>query len=294
MKARIKTFAIPAIFFAIGSIFTILISIVPGCDQIDVDNEGIEVPFELEAIPILPNGFPIYPKSLYSGQLADIGEEIEPYVEIIMDDLLGLAGLSSLIPDSTMDIIVEVFEWIFAQRHPFYDPGPLSTALNQQIAAIFKNTVVIDNVSLNLKIKNITDEFWPVPIRFSLYMGDADNVYSKFGQRSNALVETTESDSCGGDDKCTFLIQPGETKEITTDNLEGLVSALTELHSLAIDYDTELVLDEMEANEFGDLFNANLKKIYNWRLKVEGMSVNVSGKGKLEFNDVADWVKEWF
>lgn len=292
MKIRFKTIAIPAIFFILGALTTVLMSTVPGCDYVDVGNDGVEVPFELESIPILPNGFPVYPKSLYSGAMEDIGKEVEPYVELVLDDLLGFFGAA--LPNEVEDIVVETFEWVFAQRHPFYDPGPLSTALNQQIASIFKNTVVINEVSLDLKIKNITDEFWPVPIRFSLYMGDANNVYSKFGQRSNSLVETTESDSCGGNDKCTFLIQPGETKVITTDNLEGLVAALTELHSLAIDYDTELVLDDMDGGDFVDLFDSNLKKIHNWRLKIEGMSLNVSGKGKLKFDDVAEWVEEWF
>jgi len=256
----------------------------PGCENTKLTDEGITGSFDVEAIPILPKGFPFYPKALFSGDLTDVEDEVDDLV----DEITDVGGFIE-IPDSVTDPLEDILKWVFAEQHPFYDPGPLSVALNQQIASIFKNTINITEASLKIEISNDTDSFWGVPIKFSLFMGDAENVFSKTGGRAGALVRTDESDQCD----CTFYLEPGETKSIETENLEGLVNALNDLHSLAVDYDADIDLKGMDEDDYLSLFGKNISNIGKWRLSIGRLNLNLSGEGQLEFDDLYDWLDDY-
>lgn len=283
MKTKLRRYAIPATFFVLGVLTTLLFTMLPGCEDTKLTDEGITGSFEVEAIPILPKGFPLFPKSLYAGDMSDLEDEVDDIVDEITD--IGFID----IPSSVTDPLEDLLKWAFAERHPFYDPGPLSVALNQQIASIFKNTITITEASLKIEIANNTDDFWGVPIDFSLYMGDAENVYSKTGGRAGALVRTDESDECN----CTFHLEPGETKEVTTENLEGLVNALNDLHSIAVDYDADIILDDIDPDDYIKLFSKNINNIGQWRMSINRLNLNLSGEGQLEFDDIYDWLDEY-
>ena len=281
-------YILPVLTFFLGAAVMAGIAMVPGCDNVDADSDGVTADFELEAIPILPSGFPLYPKSLYSGNIDNL-DNYESEIDDILDSMadLPIGDLSDYVPSEA----TEVFKWLFAQRHPFYNPGPLAVAVNQQVAAIFKNNVIIDDAYLDIEVTNNTEDFWGVPLVFSLYIGDGEEVYAKSKMaRNQSLVQTEETEECG----CTFTLAPGETKTLTTESLTGLIEAMNDLHSLAIDYDADIDLSQIDDNDFWDLMDADIRNIQKWKMTIGGLDLTLSGKGKIEFGDIADWVSEWF
>jgi len=278
---HLKKYRREALFFVFGLLIGLAILAYLGCDDVDADSEGISGEFELASVPLLPGGFPLYPKSFYAGGIDNL-EEIEDVTEDVLDEIFGFFG--AVIPDE----IENFMDFLFAARHPIYDPGPLSMSVNQQIASIFMNAITIEEATLDLEITNDTDQWWGVPIAFSLYVGNAEDVFAATqGDRSAALVRTDESDECN----CTFVLKAGETKAVTTENLEGLVNALNDLHSLAIDYDADIYATELSTNKYLDLLDTNLSKISRWKLTIGDFKLNISGRGELSIPDeVPDWV----
>ncbi len=273
-----------------------------GCEDISSDGESISGSFNAESVPLLPKGFPLYPQAFTTSGVYDPDEYGDDPLEEILDNLLdeldidvplvGDINVGDYLPNDAQDTIKDVLEWIVGGRVPFFDPGPMSASINSQITSLFKDAVTFSEASLNLGIRNNSDDWWGVPIRFSMYVGEPKDVFSKDSDaRAGALVRTDESDECD----CTFVLEPGELKEVTTENLVGLVTALNELNGIAMDYDTDIPVDRAD---WGELYNmlksSSPSDLGSWRLSVETFEVNISGEGKIEIPfDVPDWVKDF-
>ncbi len=277
-----------------------------GCEDVSSDGESISGSFEAESVPLLPKGFPLYPQAFTTSGIYDPDEYGDDPLDAILDDLLDYIGeitvdtplgdydfdLSDLLPSSAEKKIQKILEWVVGGRVPFFDPGPMSASINSQITSLFKDAVTFNEASLNLGIRNNTDDWWGVPIRFSMYVGEPEVVFSKdTDARAGALVRTAESDECD----CTFILEPGELKEVTTESLAGLVTALNNLEGIAMDYDTDIPVDEAD---WGGLYDqlkvSSPSDLGSWRMSIETFELNISGEGKIEIPfDVPDWVKDF-
>ena len=69
---------------------------------------------------------------------------------------------------------------------------------------------------------------------------------------------------------------------------------MNDLRSLAIDYDSDINLNNLDEDDMWDLLKVNVKNVKDWKLSIQGMALNISGEGKLEFGDIPDWVDDWF
>jgi len=277
----------------IGVALTMTVFLYPSCEDISSDGDSITGSFEAENLPLLPNGFPLYPQAFTTSDLSNLDDYEDNAVDDIYDELVGPLEdfLFVDIPSYVENDVKSVIEWLVASRVPFFDPGPMSASVNAQIASLFKGAVTFEEASLNLGITNKTDDWWGVPVRFSLYVGRAEDVFSKSADaRAGALVRTDETDGCD----CTFELNPGETKNVQTENLTSLVSALNELNSLAIDYDTDIPAGEADwEGLIQAVMNKSPSSIGSWRLSIEEFELNISGEGSINIPDaVPDWVKE--
>ena len=277
-----------------------------GCEDVSSDGESITGSFEAESVPLLPKGFPLYPQAFTTSEVFDPDEYGDDPLEAILDELLDYIGeitvdtplgdydfdISDLLPNSAEEKIKKVLEWVVGGRVPFFDPGPMSASINSQITSLFKDAVTFNEASLNLGIRNNTEDWWGVPIRFSMYVGEPEEVFNKDADaRAGALVRTEESDECD----CTFVLEPGELKEVTTESLSGLVTALNNLEGIAMDYDTDIPVEQADWEALYDqLKTSSPSDLGSWRLSIETFELNISGEGKIEIPfDVPDWVKDF-
>ena len=65
-----------ALYFLMGLMAGLMVLAYLGCEGVDADSDGISGEFELASIPLLPNGFPIYPKNFYVGGIDNMDEKI--------------------------------------------------------------------------------------------------------------------------------------------------------------------------------------------------------------------------
>ncbi len=268
--------------------------------------------FESQAIQLLPIGFPVYPKAfsseslteLVTTQLADVTlrsalDEVAGDIcitnplggDLCLADVLGNA-IYNQFDDAVAEIAI-VEQWVaeeLAGSLRIYDSQPLSVGVNEQLGQTIASVVDFTGVELTVCVRNRTDELWGVPIRFSLFMGDSQSVFDRTG-----LVRATEAPE---DQAHTFVLQPGETQEITLD-APTLVAALNDVRSLAIDYDAVIEVADLETNTFQSWVSADrtdsdgdgvADSLASWGLVFEELSIKVSGRGDL---DVPDNFPRW-
>ncbi|MBZ0272769.1 hypothetical protein K8I61_12090 [bacterium] len=295
----------PFAFVGLGFLLGLAVMLYPGCEGVESDGESITGEFEAEDIPLLPGGFPLYPQTFTSNKAEEVNTQYEEPVDDFYDEILamiedpindelpvGSVDLDEVIPNGVEGKIKNMLEWALGQKVPFFEQGPLTASVNGQIASLFKGAITVKEASLNLEITNDTGDWWAAPVRFSLFVGDAAAVHSKSTDtRAGALVTTDDTPNCN----CTFELAPGETKTVTTGNLENLVAALNELNTLALDYDTEVPAEEGDWGGLVDnLKDASLTSVSKWRLTIEKFELNIAGEGSIDIPfDVPDWVKEY-
>jgi len=289
------------------------LSLLTSCAFFDLefDDDGdLIATFESEELPLLPPGFPVYPKAFSTESLGLAIEEtlfsftMEDAIDavagdicafgICLSDLLSGADYDAL-DDALFDELPEVQEWLeqfVIGRLRFYDPGPLSLGVSEQIGRTLQGApVTFDEVELHLTVRNRTEEMWAVPIAFTLYMGNAEQVISR---EAKVLANP--------DDPYTFFLEPGETKEIVV-QAPGLVDALNDFHSVAIDYDADIEVFAIDPNSFADWIQASpfdgdgngiADDLASWGLVFEDFHIVVSGHGEIDLPiDTPEWLNQY-
>lgn len=299
-------------------LFALVMAIFPmSCDQLGIDTEDGKVVarFTSETIPLLPVGFPVYPKAFsadalgllvdetlsqvtYQGAVDSFASDVCATIlgaSICLDDLLGVADYG-LIDDALNTEIPEIQAWAgdqLAGQLRFYNPGPLGVGVSEQIGRTVGSVVSFDEIQLTMKVRNRTDELWGVPIRFSLFMGDSAGVMGR-----TALLRSPDADPA---DPYTFVVQPGEAAELVVD-APDLVDALNNLRSLSIDYDAVVEVGDLQPDSFGSWLNRDRSdgdgngvadELATWGLVFEELSISVSGRGELDVPvDFPDWMND--
>lgn len=299
-----------------AGVLLLLPLLVGSCDiGLEGTPDGVAITFTGEDIPLLPAGFPVYPKAFstesmevlvdetlssatYRAAISSVAGEICAnlgFGQVCVDDLLNNAAYNSL--DAAInDKVPELRQWVgkhLVGQLRFYNPGPLGTGVNEQIGGMFRGLVTFERVGLRMKVTNRTSDVWGVPLKFSLYMGDGGTVARKGG-----LVKTGESDAY------TFLLLPGETKTLEVEDVPDLVSALNHVRSLAIDYDANIEAAELELSSFAQWLTLDRTKdsdnngiaddLARWAIVFEELTITVDGRGEIDLPvDVPEWLYDF-
>lgn len=211
-----------------------------------------------------------HPENLVSEVIGEMGGEID-----------GVFGpLSGFVKDSVAQLILGKLN--------FFDPGTLAVSVNQQIGQIFKDLITITEARVRVRLINNTTSLWPVPLRFTLYLGDGEGV-----RRKTAIVPNPD------DPTVTAVLEPGEEVTIETDNIPALVTALNDLHSLAIDYDAEIAADDVNWSDVTDWFDTTTKDddgngvvdgLAGWNVTIKEFTIILSGDGNIFIPGLPDWM----
>ena len=286
------------------------------CDiLLDTDGGNLGISFTSQPVPLLPVGFPIYPKAFsttslsglveqsfstlsYQAGIDDVADDICATVSLItvcLDDLISPSDYAA-IDAAIANEVPEIHDWAeqnLMGQLKFFNAAPLGVGINEQIGRIFRGAVTFNEVKLHMTVTNRTDELWGVPIRFSMYMGNGESVANK-----SALVTVAEGD------KFTFMLQPGESKTVETDNLLDLVNALNDVKSLAMDYDADIEVADIDPNSFQQWLGVSRSKdedkngiaddLAKWGLIFEDLRIEVSGRGEVDIPiDVPGWLYDY-
>jgi hypothetical protein len=290
-----------------------MVVIPTSCDlAVGTENGALVARFSGERIPLVPVGFPVYPKAFSTEALADLVDETlrqvtyRPAVDafagdvcasigfvVCLDDLLANADYQ-LIDDTISDRVPEVRSWATDQlggQLRFYEPGPLGVGVGEQIGRAIGGIVSFTDVTVSMTVRNRTDELWGVPVRFSLYMGDSQGVMSR-----SALLRPADT---APDQAYTFVLQPGESRDLVLE-APDLVDALNDFRSLSIDYDAVVEVGDLQPASFTSWLgrskadgdgNGVADELASWGLVFEELSLSVSGKGELDVPvDFPDWM----
>ncbi|HHO52978.1 MAG TPA: hypothetical protein ENK18_19400 [Deltaproteobacteria bacterium] len=299
-------------------LFALLMAIFPmSCDQLGIDTEDGKVVarFSSEKIPLLPVGFPVYPKAFSADALGILIDEtlaqvtyqgaVDSFagdvcasilgVSVCLDELLSAADYG-LIDDAINTEIPQIQAWAGDQlsgQLRFYNPGPLGVGVSEQISRTVGSVVKFDDIQVTMKVRNRTDELWGVPIRFSLFMGDSSGVMGR-----TALLKSADADPA---EPYTFVVQPGEAASLVLD-APDLVDALNNFRSLSIDYDAVVEVGDLQPDSFQSWLglgradndgNGVADELATWGLVFEELSITVGGRGELDIPvDFPDWMTD--
>jgi hypothetical protein len=287
------------------------------CDYVDLatDEDGLVIEFKSEPLPLLPNGFPVYPKAFSTSSLDGlVGETIEQLsFQAGIDDVasticvnLGITNVClddviqnddyALIDQAIENNVPELTDW--AEEHligqlRFFNAQPLGVGVNEQIGRIFQGKVEFTDVKLHMTVRNRTDGVWGVPIKFKMFMGSGESVSNK-----TALITSSESEDY------TLYLAPGESKTITTDNMLSLVDALNEVKSLALDYEADIEVADIDPASFDQWLQLSRSKdedgngiaddLAGWGLVFEDFRLEISGEGHVDIPiDVPEWLLDF-
>lgn len=301
-----------------AALFVLAAAILPAsCDvALDTENGKVVARFSSERVPLLPVGFPVYPKAFSTEALGtlidetlsevtyraavddfagDICASIPPLPTVCLDDLLG-GGDYNLIDDTLNARVPQIRSWASDQisgQLRFYNPGPLGVGVGEQISRTVGGVVSFDQVEVTMKVRNRTNELWGVPIRFSMFMGDSQGVMKR-----TAMLRTAEADPT---EDYTFVLQPGEERELVVE-APALVDALNTFRSLSVDYDAVVEVTDIQPDSFRSWLgrdrsdgdgNGVADELATWGLVFEELSISVSGKGEVDIPiDFPDWMNE--
>ncbi len=301
-----------AFLFALG-----MLTIPMSCEGIDIGTEDGKVVarFASETVPLLPVGFPVYPKAFAADALSVLIDETLSEVTyqnavddfagdlctnilgltVCLDEFLGAADYS-LIDNTINTQVPEIQSWVSDQltgQLRFYNPGPLGVGVGEQIGRTVGNVVSFDDIEVTMKVRNRTDDLWGVPIRFSLFMGDSSGVMGK-----TALLRAPDADPS---EPYTFVIQPGEVQELVV-SAPDLVDALNNFRTLSIDYDAVVEVADLQPDVFQSWLGRNradsdgngvADELATWGLIFEELSISVSGQGELDVPvDFPSWMTD--
>jgi hypothetical protein len=183
-----------------------------GCDNLGVSNGNI---VGKATLPLLPIDLPIYPTDV----------TLDGLVGSVKDNL-GLAG-SLLSNNYIQGFLDEVEAKLKKASIEILQPGTLSGAVGDQVAETFQTYVQVTRVGVN--IANDTNEWVSVPVEFKLYLGDGDLVDA---WSEDAVIPFADPQVNDGQ----FIVKPGESIDLSIDNVQQLVDTLNNSKKFGIGY----------------------------------------------------------
>jgi len=218
-------------------------------------------------------------------------------VEDELDDL----GLGLLFDnDDIKDIIDDVEDSLREASLEILQPGVLSGAIENQVSETFNDYVTVTQVGVNFEVGNDTDSYVSVPGEFKLYLGDGEQAEDWDEDVTIPFADDRVEDG-------QFIIKPGETLDLSIENVPHLVESLNNLSSIGIGYkslyrtaDTQNGADLVELwKEFGVCLVEGLtigstnhcpkaEDLLGWHLTVKKFELVISAEAELDIPEIPD------
>lgn len=240
-------------------------------------------------LPLLPIDLPIYPTDVTLDGLVD-------YVEDELDDL-GMGWLFD--NDDILDFMDDVEKKLRDASLEILQPGVLSVAIDNQITETIRDYVTVTRVGVNFSFANDTDKWVDVPVEFQLFLGDG-----ALAEDWDAAVMIPFVDPRVDADG-NFIVAPGETIDLSIENVPHLVDALNESASIGIGYkaiyrmaDVNNDADPIEAmQEFGLCLVEGLiagttkncpdvEELLGWHLTMKQFELVIEAEADLEIPEI--------
>lgn len=241
-------------------------------------------------LPLLPIDLPILPTDVtLDGMVESIEEAIE--------DALGSWAVPS--EGAISDFIEEVEEKLAEASLEILQFGVLSASIDSIITDVIRAGVKVTEVGVNFEFENTTDTWVDVPVEFQLYLGD--------GELAEAWDESVMIPFADPrvDEDGKFIVAPGETIDLSVENVPHLVDALNNSDSIGIGYkalyrlaDMENGADPIEAiKEFGVCLISGLiagntsgcpdvEELLQWHLTLKKFELVITAEANLEIPEI--------
>ena len=170
-------------------------------------------------LPLLPFDLPIFPTDVtLDGLVQSVADEL---------DDLGMGWLFD--NDDIEKFIVKVEDKLRDASLEILQPGVLSAAIDDQVSETFSSYVEVTQVAVNFEVANDTDSYVSVPGEFKLYLGNGNKAEDWDEDVMIPFADDRVEDG-------QFVIKPGETLNLSIDNVPHLVESLNQLESFGIGY----------------------------------------------------------
>lgn len=194
-----------------------LLAFAAACDDVDVSEDGIGA---TGTLPLVPFNLPFYPSDVTLDGLDSSLEDLaDDYGVGWLFDNDSVAGAMEDVEDELRDASLEILQ-----------PGVLSVSADNQIAESIRGVVEVTKVGVNFEVSNDTEEMAAVPVEFQIFMGDGE-----LAEAWDESVMIPFSDPRVDEDG-KFIVEPGESIELSIDNVPHLVDALNESESFGVGY----------------------------------------------------------
>ena len=274
--------------FLVSFIFLIFL-LIPSCgsdDGLDFEDGKLKGQATLTLLPI---DLPIFPTDVtLDGLTASIKSELKDLGVDWMFSNSDIENFFGKVEKKLRNASLEILQ-----------PGVLSVAIDNQITDTIRDYVEVTEVGVTFGFKNDTDVWVSVPVEFQLFLGDGD----KAEAWDESVMIPFEDDRVDSDGN--FIVAPGETIELTIDNVPHLVDALNESTSVGIgykalyrmaDFDNGAKLNEI-ISEFGACLVEGLiagstsscpdvSELLKWHLTITKFDLVIKAESELEIPEI--------
>jgi len=241
-------------------------------------------------LPLLPIDLPILPTDVtLDGLVESVEEAIEDYFGPLLVPSEGyIADFLEKVEKKLAEASLEILQF-----------GVLSASIDSTITDVIRAGVEVTAVGVNFAFENTTNEWVDVPVEFQLFLGD--------GELAEAWDESVMIPFADPrvDEDGNFIVEPGETIDLSIENVPHLVEALNESDSIGIGYkalyrmaDVENGADPIEAiEEFGVCLLSGLiagstkgcpdvEELLQWHLTLTKFELVITAKAELEIPEI--------
>jgi hypothetical protein len=241
-------------------------------------------------LPLLPIDLPIFPTDVTLDGLQDT-------IEDELDDLLGWLNIYD--NDDIEDFFEDVEKQVREASLEILQPGVLSVQVDNMVTETVRDYMEVTQVGVNFSFSNDTDKWVSVPVEFQLYLGDG-----ALAEDWDASVMIPFVDP-RVDENGIFVVAPGETIDLSIENVPHLVDALNESASIGIGYkalyrmaDFNNGVDEKEViEEFGLCLVEGLvagstsscpsvSELLGWHLTLSKFELVISAESEITLPDI--------
>ncbi|MDP8257481.1 MAG: hypothetical protein P9M14_17180 [Candidatus Alcyoniella australis] len=200
--------------------------------------------------------------------------------------------------DEVEDFFDDVEQRLRAASLEILQPGVLSVAVDNRVTDVLRDYIEVTRVGVNFAFTNQTDVWVSVPVEFKLYLGDGE-----LAEAWDESVSIPFADERVDDGQ--FIVAPGESIELSIDNVPHLVDALNNSSTIGIgykglyrmaDFSNGANLKEI-VNEFGlclvqglianDTSNCpGIEEMINWHLRLERFDLVIEAQSDFDVPDL--------
>jgi len=241
-------------------------------------------------LPLLPLSLPVFPTEVNLDGLTD------SFMDFVGDyDPFGLVSSGDV--DEALSQVEKKLEQASLQ---ILQPGVLSISIDNVITDAIRDNVKVTGVKVNFKFTNKTDVWVDVPVEFQLFLGDGD----KAKQWDPSVMIPFVDDRVNPDG--TFIVKPGETVEMSTDNIQQLVDALNNSDSIGVGYKAKYRMADVAngaridkvVSHFGLCVVAlilgigdtsscpSIEELLNWHLSFDKFELVINAESDIDIPDI--------